>query len=219
MSVRRAAGLLLLVVVVLVLGVGQLVLPGIAASVLRDRLAKSGHVLSVKVSAFPAIELLWHQAGSVAVRMTDYSSGVGHLDGLLQEARDVGSLNASVGVLRSGLLTLHDVQLTKRGSQLNGSATVLDSDLRNAIPLLQSVRLLSASAGAVNLEGTGSFLGLTASVPATIEPQDGHLVVVLQTPVGGVSVTVFAQPHLSVEGVGGTAISGGLKVTARARLT
>jgi hypothetical protein len=208
------------VVVVLVLGVGQLVLPGIAASVLRDRLAKSGHVLSVKVSAFPAIELLWHQADSVVVRMADYRSGVGHLDSLLQESRNVGTLNASVGVLRSGLLTLHGVRLTKRGSQLTGSATVLDSDLRNAIPVLQSVRLLSASAGAVTLEGTGSFLGVTASVPATVEPQDGRLVVVPQTPVGGLfSVTVFAQPHLSVQGVGGTAIAGGLKVTARARLT
>ncbi len=217
---RRVAGLLVLVVVVLVLGVGQLVLPGIAASALRDRLAKSGHVLSVKVSAFPAIELLWHQADSVVVRMADYRSGVGHLDSLLQESRNVGTLNASVGVLRSGLLTLHGVRLTKRGSQLIGSATVLDSDLRNAIPILQSVRLLSASAGAVTLEGTGSFLGVTASVPATVEPQDGRLVVVPQTPVGGLfSVTVFAQPHLSVQGVGGTAIAGGLKVTARARLT
>lgn len=217
---RRVAGLLVLVVVVLVLGVGQLVLPGIAASVLRDRLAKSGHVLSVKVSAFPAIELLWHQVDSVVVRMADYRSGVGHLDSLLQESRNVGTLNASVGVLRSGLLTLHGVRLTKRGSQLTGSATVLDSDLRNAIPVLQSVRLLSASAGAVTLEGTGSFLGVTASVPATVEPQDGRLVVVPQTPVGGLfSVTVFAQPHLSVQGVGGTAIAGGLKVTARARLT
>ena len=72
----------------------------------------------------------------------------------------------------------------------------------------------------MTLEGTGSFLGVTASVPATVEPQDGRLVVVPQTPVGGLfSVTVFAQPHLSVQGVGGTAIAGGLKVTARARLT
>lgn len=217
---RRAAGLFLVAAIVLVLGVGQLVLPGIAASVLRDRLAKSGHVLSVKVSAFPAIELLWHQADSVIVRMADYQSGAGHINSLLQESRNVGSLKASVGVLRSGLLTLHDVRMTKQGSQLTGSATVLDNDLRDTIPVLQSVRLLSASAGAVTLEGTGSAFGVTATVPATVEPQDGRLVVVPQTPLGGfLSFTVFGQPHVSVEGIGGMAIPGGLKVTARARLT
>lgn len=210
----------MLVVAVLVLGVGQLVLPGIAASVLRDRLAKSGRVLSVRVSAFPAIELLWHQADRVVVRMADYTSAAGHLDSLLQEASGVSSLSASVGVLRSGLLTVHDARLTKRAGQLTGSGTVLENDLRSAIPVLQSVRLLSATADSVTLEGTANVLGFTATVPATVEPRSGHLVVVPQTPLGGlVTVTVFAQPHVYVEGVGGSAIPGGLRVTARGRLT
>lgn len=210
----------MLLVAVLVLGVGQLVLPGIAASVLRGRLAKSGRVLSVQVSAFPAIELLWHQADRVVVRMANYTSGAGQLAGLLQEASGVSSLDASVGVLRSGLLTLHGARLTKRGGQLNGSGTVLESDLRTAVPVLQSVRLLSASADSLTLEGTANVLGFTATVPATVEPRAGHLVVVPQTPLGGVvAVTVFAQPQVYVEGVGGSAVPGGLQVTARGRLT
>jgi hypothetical protein len=209
-----------LVVAVLVFGVGQLVLPGIAASVLRGRLAKSGRVQSVRVWAFPAIELLWQQADRVVIRMADYTSGAGHLASLLQQASGVGSLSASVGVLRSGLLTLHDARLTKSGGQLNGSGTLLESDLRTAVPVLQSVRLLSASADSLTLEGTADVLGFTATVPATVEPQAGHLVVVPQTPLGGVvAITVFAQPHVDVEGVGGSAIAGGLKVTARGRVT
>ena len=47
-------------------------LPGIAAQRLRDRLSRSGRVLEVKVEAFPAIELLWHQADRVVVRMASY---------------------------------------------------------------------------------------------------------------------------------------------------
>ncbi|MFZ0377875.1 MAG: hypothetical protein WAL38_08625, partial [Solirubrobacteraceae bacterium] len=61
------AGLVLLVLVV-----AQLVLPGIAADRLRDQLARSGTVISVKVSAFPAIELLWGDADSVVVRLGRY---------------------------------------------------------------------------------------------------------------------------------------------------
>ena len=64
-----AAGVVVLVVVLL--GVAQLVLPGIAASSIRDRLSRSGKVLDVQVSAFPAIELLWHQADRVVVRMSE----------------------------------------------------------------------------------------------------------------------------------------------------
>ncbi len=216
---RRAAALVVLVAAVLVLGVGQLVLPGIAASTLHDRLAKSGRVLSVQVSAFPAIELLWHHADKVVVRMASYHSGTGHLDSLLRQAGGVGSLRVSIGVLRSGLLTLHDVSLRKRGDQLTGAGTLLENDLRDAIPVLRSVRLVSAGATSLTLAGTASALGVTATVPATVEPQSGRLVVIPDVPLFSLAaITVFAQPHVYVEGVGGTAISGGLRVTARARL-
>ncbi|MBV9535447.1 MAG: hypothetical protein JO321_08570, partial [Solirubrobacterales bacterium] len=57
----------------------QLVLPGVAAQQLRDRLARSGQVLEVKVEAFPAIELLWHQADRVVVRLGRYRATPGHL--------------------------------------------------------------------------------------------------------------------------------------------
>ncbi len=217
---RRLAAIAVLVAAGLVFGVGQLVLPGIAASSLRGRLARSGRVLSVRVSAFPAVELLWHRAGSVAVRMADYHSGVSDLTSLLDEAADVGTLHASIGVLRSGLLTLHGVTLSKRGAGLVGSGTVLDSDIRAALPIMQSVTLASATSDSVTLEGTASVLGVTATVPATVAPRAGRLVVVPDVPLvaGIATVTVFSDPHVAVLAVGGASVAGGVRVTVRGRL-
>jgi hypothetical protein len=72
-------------VVVVALVVAQLVLPGIAAQRLRDRLSRSGRVLEVTVQAFPAIELLWHQADRVVVHVTNFRATPGHLGSTLAQ--------------------------------------------------------------------------------------------------------------------------------------
>lgn len=211
---RRIAALVALTIVVLVLVVGQLVLPGIAASTLRDRLARSGRVISVEVSAFPAIELLWHDADTVNVRLASYHSNTGHLTSLLDQASGVGTLHASVGVLRAGLLTLHDASLAKHGNTLSGSAKITESDLRAAIPGLQSVNFVGSSGGSLTLSGTGGAFGLSATVPAVIHPDGGRLLVSIQFPFAP-SFTVFSDPKVRVLGVGGAAIPGGLTLSAR----
>ncbi|MBV9839845.1 MAG: LmeA family phospholipid-binding protein, partial [Solirubrobacterales bacterium] len=133
---RRITALAAAGVVLLLLVIAQLVLPGLAAQRLRERLARSGAVISVRVEAFPAVELLWHHADRVVVRMGQYRSNPGHLAGLLAQASDVGSLDASATQVQAGLLTLHDASLRKRGDQLTGSASVTEADLRSAIPVL-----------------------------------------------------------------------------------
>src|SRR5579875_2709629 len=100
--------------VVIALGVIQLILPGIAARQLRHRLERYGTVLAVQVHAFPAIELLWHHAERVVVRMANYHSSAGTLGSQLAQAGNVGTLDASAGELQAGLLTLRDATLTKR---------------------------------------------------------------------------------------------------------
>ena len=92
---RRLIAIAGAAVVLLVLVLAQLLLPGIAADQLRDRLSKNGKVESVSVSAFPAIELLWHDADKVVVRMASYRSRTGKLSSLLDEAGGVGTLDAS----------------------------------------------------------------------------------------------------------------------------
>jgi hypothetical protein len=205
--------------IVIVLVVAQLVLPGIAAQRLRDRLARSGTVLNVQVHAFPAIELLWHNADSVTIRMGQYRSGTGRLGSLLAEAGDVGSLSASAQVLQAGLLTLHDASLQKRGNRLSGTARVSEADLRAAVPVLESVVPVASGGGQLTLRGTASLFGVTASVDATLHAQDGALVVTPDVPFGGfATISVFSNPRVYVDGVAATPLPGGFAVSASATL-
>jgi hypothetical protein len=216
---RRIALIATAVMVVVLLGVAQLVLPGIATRSLRDRLARSGEVLQVRVEAFPAIELLWHHADKVVVRMRSYRSSPGHLGGLLAEAGDTGSLDASTAELDAGLLTLRDATLRKRGAELTGSARVTQADLRASLPVLDSVQPVASASGQLTLRGTATLFGVTASVDATVSAQGGQLIVQPDVPLGGLAtITVFSNPHVEIEDVGSSAAPGGFSVSARGRL-
>jgi hypothetical protein len=216
---RRIALIVAAALAVVVLGVGQLVLPGIAAQSLRDRLAHSGQVLQVRVEAFPAIELLWHHADRVVVRMRQYRSSPGHLGSLLAEAADAGSLDASAAELDAGLLTLRDTALRKRRDQLTGTARVTQADLRAALPILDSVQPVASGSGQLTLRGTATLFGVTASVDATVSAQGGQLLVQPDIPLGGLAtITVFSNPHVEIDDVGASPASGGFSVSARGRL-
>jgi hypothetical protein len=216
---RRIAALAILGVVVILLVVAQLVLPGVAAQRLRDRLAKSGQVLSVHVNAFPAIKLLWHHADKVVIRMASYRSASSQLGGQLAQAGDVGTLDASTAVFTSGLLTVRNASLHKRGAQLTGTANVGLQDLRAAAPFLDNLQPVASGGGQLTLRGTATLLGVTATVDATVSAQQGRLVVVPNLPFGGfATVTLFDNPHVTVQGVSASADAGGFTVTATGRL-
>jgi hypothetical protein len=208
-----AGGLAALILVLLV--IAQLVLPGIAADHLRDQLSKSGRVLEVKVEAFPAIELLWHQADRVVVRMGRYRASPGHLGSALAGASDTGSLDASAHEVDTGLVTLRDAELFKRGEELTGSATITEADLRSAVPFVQNVQPVASENGALTLRGTA--VGVTAD--ATLRAIDGKLVVSPDVPLlSFVTVPVFSNPHLFVQAVAARAVSGGFALSGRARV-
>ncbi len=211
-AVLTAAGLVLLVLVF-----AQLLLPGIAAQELRDDLEQSGTVLEVKVSAFPAIKLLWHKADSVVVRMGRYRSGASHLGGTLGRAADADSLDASAQELDVGPLTLRNATLRKRGTELTGSATVTEADLRSAVFFLDNVEPVASGNGRLTLRGTASFLGLRTTVDATVAAKDGDLVVAPDVPLGGIAaITLFDNPHVQVKSVSATNVPGGFRVSAGA---
>jgi DUF2993 family protein len=215
--VRRLIALAVLGVVLALLIVAQLVLPGVAEQELRDQLSQSGTVLEVKVSAFPAVKLLWHHADTVVVRMGRYRSGAGQLGGRLGQAADVGKLDASVQEFDSGALTLRNATLTKRGGELTGAATITEADLRSAVPFLDNVRPVASDNGRLTLRGTASLLGLRASVDATVAAENGALVVAPNVPFGGIAtITLFNDPHVKVQSVSAVAVAGGFTVTARA---
>jgi hypothetical protein len=216
---RRIAAIAVAGVILLLLVVAQLVLPGIAAQRLHDRLARSGRVLQVKVSAFPAIELLWHHADHVVISMASYSSNSSDLGNLIGQADDVGSLDASTRQLESGLLRLRDATLRKRGDALTGSATVAVADVKHAFPILQSIQPIASGNGQLILRGTATLLGVSATVDATVAAVSGQLVVAPNVPFGGLAtVTLFSNPHVYVEGVAARPAAGGFAVAGRARL-
>ena len=207
------AGVLLLIV--LLLGIGQLVLPGIAERRLRDQLSRSGTVRRVEVDAFPAVELLWHHADRVVVQMDTYRSSTAKLSSTLSQLGNIGSLDASASLFTAGLLTLHNASLHKRGSQLRGSATVTEADLRSSIPVLDAVQLVASSGGQLTLRGTATVLGVTASVDATVQPQNGALLVSPDVPFGGLAtITLFSNPRVAVDGVAAAPAPGGFTLSA-----
>jgi hypothetical protein len=207
-------------VLVLLLAIAQLVLPGIAAQRLRDRLARSGTVESVQVDAFPAIKLLWHQADRVVVRMRTYSSSPAALSSTLGEIGDTGSLDASTDRLDTGLLTLRDATLTKRGNKLRAAATVTEADLRSSLPVLESVQPVSSSDTEFTLRGTATLLGVSATVDVTVGPHDGALEAAPDVPFGGLAtITLFSNPRIAVQGVAATPAPGGFVLRARAQLS
>jgi hypothetical protein len=210
-----AAGVLAFVVSLLV--IAQLVLPGIAARSIRDRLSRSGKVLEVKVSAFPAIELLWHHADSVVVRMASYRSTAATLSSNVGQVADTGKLDASARVLSAGLLTLRDAALSKRGNLLRATGTVTEADLRSSLPVLDSVEPVASTGGQLTLQGTATIFGVTASVDATVRAQRGALVVSPDVPFGGLaSITLFSRPGIAVDGVSASRVSGGFALTVDA---
>jgi hypothetical protein len=208
---RLIAGAVGLVVVLLVFA--QLVLPGIAAQRIRDRLAKSGQVLSVHVHAFPAVELLWHHADSVVIRLGRYQTPTATLGSSLRQAGSTGSLNATATEFDTGLLKLHDASLIKRGSRLTASATVTEADLRGAVPVLDSVTPVASSAGQLTLQGSASLFGITATIDATVRALDGKLVITPDVPLGGfATITAFSDPDIDVQSVGASPVAGGFAV-------
>ena len=216
---RRIAVFATLGVIVLLLVVAQLVLPGIAAQRLHDRIARSGEDVHVSVSAFPAIELLWHQADKVVIHVGRYSSTPGNLGSLLSQAGDVGTLDATAGEVDTGLLTLRNATLTKRGNELTGTATVTEADLRSGVPFLDSVQPVASGNGQLTLRGTATLLGVTATVDAAVAARDGKLVVAPNVPFGALAtVTVFDNPQVTVESVSARPSAGGFTATAQARV-
>jgi hypothetical protein len=236
-KVLASAGVVVVVLIAALIA-AQLTLPGIAASRLRDSLKRHGAVESVSVSAFPAVMLLWHHADTVTVRMRNYHdvSGSGHggsadgdppsaqerLADFLASTSDTDSLDARVGRLRVGRLSLESVVLIKHGDQLTASAHATYADIRGALPASLRLRAFASGGGELFFTGAASLLGRHANVRMRLLTRNGALVV--QPDVGPflpsvLSLTVFKDRRVAVESVAARPVVGGFDFSARARLT
>jgi len=193
--------------IVLVLVLAQVFLPGIAASRISSRLKRYGSVQSVSVSAWPALKLLWGSADSVKVRALNLRVTPAQTAKLLWEGRGLSSIEMNATRAQEGPLRLRDVRLRKRGSALSAQALVTQADASAALPPGMSVSLLGSEGGSVKVRASGGLFGVGASVDAVAGPSEGKLVA---HPLGplleGLHLTLFAEPHVYIQGVGASSI-------------
>ena len=203
-------GLVLAIVVLaaaLLVGVAQLVLPGVAEDKLRSDLARYGTVRRVHLESAPAIKLLWHRADRVDVAMDGYHAEPGghtSLADFLSRTRDTGKLDVSVGTLQAQLVTLHDVRLNKEGNTLVGQARITQRELSTALPSFVGLRPVSASENGIVVEASASVLGHRVASHLAVLADAGRVVV---RPEGLLfaslaTITVFDDPRVYVQSLG-----------------
>jgi hypothetical protein len=221
---RRGAVLAIVVAAVaVVIGVAQLVLPGVAEQRLRSDLARYGSVRRVHIESSPAIKLLWHRADRVDVVMDSYRSepsGHASLADFLSRTRDTGRLDVSVGTLQAQLVTLHDVRLHKEGDLLVGQARLTQHDLSAALPDFVDLRPVSASEDGIVAQVSASVLGHRVRARIAVVAHSGRVVVRPQGLLFGslATITVFGDPRVYVESLGAELRGQDYLLTARARL-
>jgi hypothetical protein len=209
-----------LTALIALLVLAQLVLPPIAERRVRDSLAKRGHVASVQISAFPALKLLFGHADSVTVRMQDLQANVGESGDLLARAKATGKLDVHIDRVTLGPLALSDVALRKRGSELTASAATTQAQLRASLPPGLDVQPIASGNGELLLRASASLFGVGLAANAALEARDGRLIVQpVGIPFGSlVTLTVFADQRIEVQGVGASPASGGYVLNAQAKL-
>src|SRR5947208_2756591 len=108
---RIIAAAVALAVLVLLAVVAQVVLPGLPENRIRDRLPHDGRLEGVRVSAVPAVKLLWGNADRVPVRMARFRAAVGRLGDLIGRTGDAGRVDASARELDLLTLRMRDARL------------------------------------------------------------------------------------------------------------
>jgi hypothetical protein len=188
---------------VLALGVlAQLLLPRIAASTVSSRLDRYGTVESVKVSAWPAVKLLWGSIDSLQVRARELTLSPAQTAKLLWEARDAARIELTAASVREGPLQMTDARLTKHDGALHAEARMSSSAVAAALPRGVSVRLLESGSGRARVRVRGGLFGIGPSVEALASPSAGKLVVEPVAPgLRALRLTLFSEPHIHVSGV------------------
>lgn len=152
--------------------------------------------------------------------MADYRAAPGHIESLLRQADGIGRVDLSIGVVHTGLLTLHAVTFTKRRDELVGVGTLELSDLQSALPVVRSLTPVRDGNGQVLLHGTANVLGVQASVNVVIAARDGKLVVAPSGLLGAfATLTLYDDPAIHVQSVTATTVPGGLRFVTRGKVT
>jgi hypothetical protein len=196
-------------VAVFLLGLAQLLLPGIAASTISSRVARYGTVQSVEVSAWPALKLLWGSADSVHVRAKSLRLSPAQTAKLLWEARGADRVELIAASLLEGPLRVSGARFVKRGGALSAEARASEADVRAALPAGLAIRLLRSEGGEVVVRASGGLFGVGASLDAVAGPSAGRLVAhPLDLRLRALQLTLFSNPHVRVQAIGASVDAG-----------
>jgi hypothetical protein len=225
---RRRGGTLLKATAVLVaaalalLVLAQLVLPAIATRTIRSRVGRYGSVRSVRVSAWPAVELLWGHADSVHLDAARLALAPAQIGKLLWEANGTSTLDVTAAHVDLAGLQISDATLRKEGSELSAGGVVSAAAVRAVLPAGVSVALLRSSPEGVLVRVSGGLFGRSRPLRALASASSGRLVVSpLAAGLRGARLTLFSDPHVAVGGVGAHAIGSpprAYQLTIRGRL-
>jgi hypothetical protein len=210
----RIAGIAGLLLVVLAVA-SELLLPSLAESRLRDKLAQNASNVRVHVEAEPAIKLLFGMADRVDVRIGELRSGRGSLGDRLAGTKRTDRLDVTVGALVTHGLRIDRVSLHKRGNVLTAGGTVTRASVQAVLP--SAVRLDEHGAGANTLAFTATIraLGRVVRASALVSANGGRLVLQPQVPLGGlVHLTLFDDPRVSIDSVSSARTASGTYVFA-----
>jgi hypothetical protein len=212
------------VLVVLLVG-AQLALPRIAERKLTSNLERHGRNVNVDVAAFPAIKLLWHKADRVTVTVGDYRPGPprsgSSLADDLASTKDTSKLDVRVGVLNDRLLQMHDITLQKHGDVLVGSVRLQRSDVDAALPPQLHLTGRAGAGSGISVAGRTSVFGRRIAARARILVDSRGRIVL--KPDGFalaslVTIPLFADDRVAVDGIDARSTADGFAVTARGHL-
>lgn len=206
---RTIAGAVLLVAVTGLLAASQLLLPGWAASRLRDSLRRDGTVQSVSVSASPALKLLGGHADSARVHFAVLHANPRRTTSLLARMRAARDVDVSIDRLTEGPLVLRDASLRKRGNRLSASATLSTASIAAALPPGLSATPLASSGGQLLFRAGASAFGFAVSATVALAARNGALVLAPAGLGSFVQLTVFSDPHARVDALSIRRISAG----------
>ena len=209
-------------VAVLLFVLAQLFLPGIAADRISSRLARYGHVRSVDVEAWPAVELLWGTAESVRVRASDLTFALSQTGHVLGEASGAHDIDMTAQRVHVGPLELSEVTFHKRGAQLIAHARATEAAVAAALPPGIRIRLLRSERGSVEVSVGGALFGVGGEIDALAQASEGKLVA---RPAASLlalfSLTLYKNPRVYIESIGASPATSpvpGYQLVMRARL-
>jgi DUF2993 family protein len=211
--------------VVAILALAQVVLPRLAEHGVRSAFGSQADGVHAEIEATPAIKLLWHRADRVEItvdRFEPNTSGGGSVGETIAGLKVARELDVRIRDLRARGAHLREVTLHKDGDLVTGRADVDLRALQGILPAGLRVRPMNAPSGQIRVEGTVSALGTPVSARATLLAQDGDIVVRPEgLPLGlgsTISVPVFSDDRIAVEGISARPSEDGVLLTARARL-